>query len=318
MPDSLDATFASQDGLITRRQALAFLPDGALQRRLGRRWQVVLPGIYAMDRSPLSWRQRLRAALLYAGPESMLNDTSALRMHGLPFVPDEGLVRVLVPDSVQRLSRQFVVTKRSWRLPDRVVVAGLPVAPLHRALCEFGARHSSERESVAVLAAAVQQGRQSIGSLVDEAHAAQARGRPRLLRVLAPIEAGIRSAPEADFRTLVARSRILPTPLWNSLIELADGTRFSPDALFEDAALVHEVNGRMFHAPGEAGDDVFDAMQRRNDALVAAGFVVLHNAPRRLRDDANGVLRQVEAVYRKHSGRGLPDGVRLLRSRPAA
>ena len=314
---SLEATFARQDGLITRQQALEFLAEGAVQWRLGRHWQVVLPGVYCIERAVLSDRQRLRAALLYAGPDAMLNDATALRLHGLPFVPDEDEVRVLIPESVQRLSRQFVVTKRTWRLPESVLVDGLPSAPLCRALCEFGARHECERDSVAVIAAAVQQGRVALGELVAEARAGQSRGRPRLLRVLAPLVAGVRSAPEADFRLLVARSRVLPTPLWNSLVELPDGTRFSPDALFVDAAVVHEVNGRQYHAPHEAGEDVFDAMQRRNDALVAAGFIVLHNSPRRLRVDAGGVLRELEAVYRQHADRGMPRGIKLLRAGPA-
>ena len=316
MRGSLDETFASQDGLITRHQALGFLPDNVLRRRLGRHWQVVLPGVYSAGLAPLTDRQRVRAALLYAGPESMLSDSSSLRLHGLPFVPEDPLVYVLIPDTVQRLSRQFVVTKRSWRLPDVAVVGGLPTAPLCRSLCEFGARHESERDSLAVLAGAVQQGRVRLADLVEEAHAGQARGRPRLLRALAPLEAGVRSAPEADFRALVTRSRLLPPPLWNSLIELPDGRRFSPDALFEDAAVVHEVNGRQFHAPDEAGEDVFDAMQRRSDALVAAGFVVLHNAPRRLREEPRQVVREVEAAYRQHAGRGMPRGVKLLRTGP--
>jgi hypothetical protein len=316
MPDSLDAVFARQDGLITRQQALAFLPDNVLRTRLGRHWHVVLPGVYAFDHRPLSDRQRLRAALVYAGPESMLNDVSALHLLGIPFVPHEPDVHVLIPDTVQRLSRQFVVSKRSWRLPEPVLVDGLPTAPLHRALCEFGARHEGERDSLAVIAAAVQQRQVSLDKVVAEAHAGQARGRARLLRVLAPIESGVRSAPEADFRALVARSRVLPTPLWNSLIELPDGNRFSPDALFPDAAVVHEVNGRQFHAPDTAGEPLFDAMQRRNDALVAAGFAVLHNTPRRLRDDPNQVMRELQAAYRRHSGRGLPKGVKLLRHGP--
>jgi hypothetical protein len=318
MPDSLESWFAIQDDLITRQQALAYLSDAAIQWRLGRQWQVVLPGVYKADRSPLSEVQRLRAALLYAGPGSMLNDTSALRTLGLPYVPDEAEVRLLVSDSVQRASRQFVVTKRTWRLPTSIVVGGLSTAPLDRALCEFAARHDSERDSLAVVAAAVQQGRVRLGSLLEEAYAGQARGRPRLLRVLAPIEAGVRSAPEADFRALVARSRVLPTPLWNCLIELPDGTVVSPDALFEDAALIHEVNGRQFHAPDEAGEDLFEAMQRRHDLLAASGLSALHNSPRRVRRDGDCVLREMEEVYLRRAGRGMPAGIKILRTAPAA
>ena len=101
-------------------------------------------------------------------------------------------------------------------------------------------------------------------------------------------------------------------------IELPDGTVFSPDALFEDAALIHEVNGRQFHAADEAGEDVFEAMQRRHDLLVAAGVRALHNSPRRLRRDADSVLREVEEVYLRRAGRGMPPGVKILRTAPLA
>ncbi len=246
----------------------------------------------------------------------MLSDTSALQLHGLPFVPDEPEVRVLTPATVQRLSRQFVVTKRSSRLPEPVVVQGLPTAPLTRALCEFALRHESERDALAVLAAAVQQERVTLTTLVAEAAAGQARGKPRLQRVLQQLALGVRSAPEADFMQLVGRSRVLPAPLWNCLVQLPDGKRLSPDALFEDAALVHEVNGRRFHAPDMAGEDTFEHMQRRHDVLVAAGFVVLHNSPRRLMTDSHGLMRELETVYLRYAGRGLPAGVTLLRLGP--
>jgi hypothetical protein len=244
----------------------------------------------------------------------MLSDSAALEVYAVPFVPHDGVVRLLVPATEQPSSRDFVVIRRSARLPNAMFIAGLPTAPLVRALCEFGLRHENERESLAVLATAVQRGRVTVADLVDEANAGPSRGRPRLFRSIRPIEAGVRSAPEADFRSLIRRSRILPTPIWNGLVELPGGQRFSPDALFEDAALIHETNGRRFHSEEDAGADAFEDMQRRNDALVAAGFVVLHNSPRRILTEGAAVLREVEQSYQRHAGRGLPRGVRLLRA----
>jgi hypothetical protein len=134
-------------------------------------------------------------------------------------------------------------------------------------MCDLALREADERSSLAVAAAAVQLGRVSVSALADEAKRAAARGRPRLLRVLDALASGVRSAPEQDFRALVQSSRILPEPLWNPTLQLPDGRRVSPDALFVDAGLVHETNGRAFHA----ADDLFEDMQRRNDALVTAG-----------------------------------------------
>lgn len=311
MDDTLARLGVLQDGLITRKQALLALTPDALHHRLGRQWQVLLPGIYLMSRTATTPRQRLRAALLYAGTSAVLSDTSALDALGLPFIPDDGRVRVLVPGEVQRLSREFVVVRRTARMPDAARARDLPIAPVARALCELGLRNPDERGSIAVFAAAVQRRVVTVGELFAEAEAGPARGRPRLLRVIGPVAAGVRSAPESDFRLIVSRSRILPEPLWNPLVELADGRRFSPDALFVDAGLIHETNGREFHAAG----DQFEDMQRRNDALVAAGFAVLHNAPKRLIAEADAVLGEVERSYRLHAGRGLPHGVQLVRAR---
>ena len=316
--DELIKLINSQDGVVTRKQALRFLSPDALDHRLGRSWKVLLPGTYAAAPIATGERQRLRAALLFAGAGSMLSDTSALGLLGLPFVPVDDKVRVLVPDACKRASREFVVIRRSIRLPVPVIAGGLPVAPIHRALCELGSRHVAERESLAVFAAAVQRRLVSVAELLVEAHAGPARGRTRLLRVIAPLAAGIRSAPEADFRDLVKTSRVLPTPLWNPLIELPDGRRFSPDALFTGAGLVHETNGRAYHAPNEHGDDLFEDMQRRNDALVSAGLVVLHNSPRRIASEPSVVRHEVEQSCRRYEGRGLPTGVRIIRDGPEA
>lgn len=310
MPESLEHLFHLQDRIITRRQAIAAIGADRVDRMLGRRWQVILPGIYSSELSTLHERQRLRAALLYAGDQALLNDAAALRLHGIPFVPDDGRVRVLVPDGIQRLSRDFVVIRRTTRLPTAERREALPVVPVVRAVCELGLRHREPREVLAVVAAAVQQGRASVSDLLAEANEGPARGRPALLRAIEPVAEGVRSAPEADFKQLAERSKVLPVALWNCVLELGDGQRLSPDALFEDAALIHETNGREFHAAG----DLFEDMQRRHDRLVAAGFTVLHNTPRRLREDGAKVIAEVEECYRRLTGRGMPRGARLVTS----
>lgn len=307
VPQSLDQLLRLQDRVVTRRQATAAIGEDRVDRLLGRRWQVVLPGIYSPDLGALHERQRLRAALLYAGDQALLSDAAALRLHGVPFVPEDGRVRVLVPDGIQRLSRDFVVIRRTTRLPNAERRDGLAVVPVVRAVCEFGLRHGDPREVLAVVAAAVQQGNASVPELLREANEGPARGRPALLRAIGPVAEGVRSAPEADFKQLTARSKILPTALWNCVLELGDGQRLSPDALYEDAALIHETNGREFHAAG----DLFEDMQRRHDRLVAAGFTVLHNTPRRLREEGASVLAEVEACYRRLAGRGMPPGSRI-------
>lgn len=316
MNSSLDAFFSTQDQLITRRQALQLVTEEELRAVIGSEWPVVLPGIYASSTAPITSRQRIRAALLHAGPDAQLTDSTALMAYGVPYVPHDERVRVLVPAHVQRVSRDFVAIRRTIRPPEPRIVGGLPLVPPHRAVCELVVRHRNERDALAVAAAAVQRGLTTVAQLGEEAYAGPARGRPRLLRVIAQLEIGVRSAPEADFRNLIRTTRGLPEPLWNALLELPNGRLVSPDGLWIEAALVHEVNGRDAHDFDLAGEDQFEDMQRRADALVAAGFTVLSNTPRRIRQEGKQIGEELLACYQRDIGRGLPPGVRILRYGP--
>lgn len=305
MNPQLELFVARQNGLITRKQALTTMTQGEIAARLGRRWQVVLPGVYATFTGPLNDQHRARAALLYGGEQAMVSDLVALRLRNVKYLPDEDLVRILVPETVQRSSREFVVVRRSIRLPHAASINGIAVAPAYRALCEFGLRYSDERTLLAVASAAVQAGKVTLSQIIDEAWHGPARGRPRLLRLIEALEAGVRSTPEEDVRKIIANSDVLPSPLYNPWLTLPDGQRLSPDTLFDDAGLIHETNGRDVHA----GLDDFEQMQRRHDVLTACGFTVLHNSPRRIREHPAAVCAELESCYRQLRGRGMPAGV---------
>lgn len=239
----------------------------------------------------------------------MLTDLDALDLYGVPNLPADRFIRVLIANDVRRSSRDFMVLCRTKRLPVPRVLSGMPVAPPDRSLADFLLRHDDDREALAVAAAAVQRKTCSVEGLAFEAEGGPARGRPRLVRVINALSVGIRSLPENDFRELVRRSRVLPEPLWNCLVRLPNGSVLSPDALFEDAGVVHETNGRRYHA----AEDLFEDMQRRHDVMVAAGLIPLHNSPRRLDREGREVIKEVEACYLRHQGRGLPPGVEIIR-----
>jgi hypothetical protein len=304
-------------GILTRRQAMTCLEASEVDRRLGREWRVILPGVYATFTGELTNRHRRWAALLHAGDGSMLTDLDALRLMKVPYLPNDPFVRVLVDGAVQRASRDFVLIRRTTRLPKPRWVDGFPVAPTGRALADFVARYDDSRAAFAVAAAAVQTGRASVGDLIREAEYGPARGRPKVVRTINALNAGVRSAPEADFRALVLAQRGLPEPLWNSLIMLPGGQKISPDALFVDAGLVHETNGRDSHSLAEAGEDAFEDMQRRHDLMVTSGLTVLHNVPRRLLREGKAVIAQVVTCFNRDTGRGLPEGVVILRPGPS-
>jgi hypothetical protein len=313
-PAELTDLLRRQDALVTRRQALKWLRESEMTSRLGRRWQVVLPGLYAAQTGPLTERQRRRAAVLFAGTTAMLDDTTALAEYRVRYLPQDPLIRVLVDADVQRSSRDFVAIRRTIYLPRPVQSSErLPMAPTARALTDFALRHDRERDVRAVLASAVQRRQVSIGELLAELDIAPARGRRRLIRVLEELGDGVRSAPEGDIRRIVATSEILPKPLYNCLLQLPSGRKVSPDLLIEEAGLVHETNGREPHAE----EDDFDSMQERHDAMTAAGLTVLHNSPRLIANDRKRVLLELEQCYSRDAGKGMPPGVVILRRNAA-
>ena len=78
-----------QDGLITRRQALAAgATAGAIRHALSSgRWQVVVPRVYATFAGPIGRIHLLRAAVFHSGTESLITGAAARTMAGLRYVP---------------------------------------------------------------------------------------------------------------------------------------------------------------------------------------------------------------------------------------
>ncbi len=99
---------ARQHGVTSRAQALAsgLTPEMLRHRiRAAGPWQRILPGVYLTVTGTPTTDQRDMAALLYAGPESIIAAAAALRRHGLR-APATRAVDVLVPVGGRRGSHQ--------------------------------------------------------------------------------------------------------------------------------------------------------------------------------------------------------------------
>jgi hypothetical protein len=301
-----------QDGLITRSQALTLMTVGTLRHLLARRWTLVLPGVYAGFTGTLTERQQVRAALLYAGDDARLADVTALRRYQVRYLPEDPTVRLLIPATAHRANHGFVVVRRTHRLPRPRQIDGFPYCPPERALLEAGARLGDERTARAMISDAIQRQIADLVRLNAELRHITGRGSGVVRRAVRGVTEGARSAPELEFSELCRRDPRLPVPLLNPLLELPGGELISPDALFEEAGLVHETNGRAFHAE----EDQFEDMQARHDIMTAAGLTVLHNSPRRIREEPTRVMDEVATCFRRLAGSGLPPGVRVVRRGP--
>lgn len=139
MDDTLRRLLRRQDNVLSREQALAAgFTKSAIRHNLtaGRRWQVVVPGVYATFSGPLTERHRLRAALLHAGEPSWLTGLSVCRLWELRYLPIRiPKVEVLVLEGRRVRAVSFVDVSRTSRPPEKTWwFEGFPTVPPARAV----------------------------------------------------------------------------------------------------------------------------------------------------------------------------------------
>ena len=316
---------AAQDGLITRSQALAAgVSIGALRHavRPGGPWQRVVPGVYATFTGPLQDIHRLRTAELVVGAEGMITGPWACRRWGLRYGPDPGeTVDVLLDRRRDRGHVRFVRVIRTSHLPEprrciddarfqelrrsgpplELIFDGtvaspgvVTMAPPARAVVDtvVHARLPPDlRDTRALMCEVVQRRHATVAELRAEVDAAPRRGGALARRVITDIEAGCRSAPECELRDLVLTSPVLPEPRWNRVLPGQRG--IVPDACWQQARLVVEVDSRSYHGFGDAPQRT----EERRARYATLGWRVLPVSPARLRSEPQAVLREIEAAY---------------------
>jgi len=296
----MNRILAEQYRVIARSQVLACgMSPRALHRRIAPSgpWQRLLPGVYLTVTGSVTQEQREMAALLYAGPESLMTGTAAVRRHHLR-APGADLVDVLIPWSQKRQSTAGVRVHRTRRMPPRWYVTGkIRFAEAPRAVAD-AARSMTRFDDVrAVVCEAVQRRACFVDGLVAELEAGPSAGSSLLRAALAEVADGVRSVAEADFRVLILRSD-LPRPVFNARLIDVDGTLIAiTDAWWQEAGVAAEIDSRAYHLA--AADQ--DRTTGRHDKLTAHGILALHFSPRRVKDDPAGILREI----RQAIGKGL-------------
>lgn len=300
--DQLTRLAAVQRGLLCRQQVLeSGLSDDAVLHRIrpGGQWQRLLPGIYLTSTGEPSRDQLLMAALLYAGPVSMITGSAALPIYKIR-PPKTRVVDVLVPATRQRASRDYVAIHRTRRMPCGYTVdGGLRFAPAARTVADAARGLAVVSDVRAVVASAVQRRQCTIEELGAELADGPVRDSARLRAVLLEVIDGIRSVPEGDFRDLIRKSG-LPLPLFNPRL-FVDGEFLAiPDAFWPDAGVAAEVDSREWHfSPAD-----WENTLRRHARVSATGIIVLHITPHQLRTEPDRVLRDIAGALR--AGRPVP------------
>jgi very-short-patch-repair endonuclease len=275
-PDDLCVrTATAQYGLFSLGQARAAgLTRASLQHRLSRRrFEVILPGVYAMAGAPASFRRDLMAACLWAGPGAAVSHRAAAHLWGWDGF---GSPPVEVSTVTRKRPHSLAVTAHrvdDHLLPEIMSVAGIPVTSPRRTLLDIaGVKHPRLERA---LDQALRESVTSLGHLWLLYEQEWTRGRRgiALLRELliqrTPGEAPSHSQLEIMLSGLVRREH-LPSPARQYPVPLSSGI-VHLDFAYPGELLDIETDGYAWHMDREA----FERDRRRDNELAALGWLVL-------------------------------------------
>jgi hypothetical protein len=302
--EHLRGLLVDTEGLLTWPLASALgLSRSAVRWALRRRWRFVLPGVMVTTPGALTRRQELVAALLMAGPDSMLASLTAAEWHGVTSAAEPG-VRVLVPAARHPTSHGLVVVRRSHR-PDPAPWhrGALTIVSRPRAVVDAARDCGSADRVRALVSEAVQRRLVTPASLRHELEVGAKAG-SRIVRVaIGEVEAGSWSVAESDLFRLVTACRRLP-PMWlNPILTSPDGERLpTPDGWFDAVGLAVQMHSWRWHSsPSD-----WDATVMADGVFAEYGIPVVGVTPHALRRSPDDVLRRIERALGQLAGRPRP------------
>jgi hypothetical protein len=152
----------------------------------------------------------------------------------------------------------------------------------------------------------VQRGRCTPAELNAELADGCGRGTRLPREVLVEISDGVQSVAEADARQIAQRSG-LPAPLWNAKLYDRYGRFIAmPDAWFDGVGMAWEIDSLEFHlSPAD-----YERTLERRSAMTAAGILVLHTLPKKLRQRSDA-MDELHRTYTIAAQRPRPEVVAI-------
>jgi very-short-patch-repair endonuclease len=246
----------------------------AIEHRLGSgKWRRVLPRTF-LTGDTLTWPDRCRAALGFAGPDALLSGAAALAGTGLTSVRRPENLLVLVPADRWVRSTDWVQIRRTPRLPARALQPGPACAPVARAVADLARQLRRLDDVRALVAEVVRRERCTVEELIAELAAGPRNGSAHLRIAIEDVAGGAWSAPEARAARLL-RAAGVPRFEQNIQIDLPEGKWCYVDFLWPALRAVLEVDSDEHHSdPQDA-----DATDEKDIALESLGYSVVHRRP---------------------------------------
>ncbi|MFC3894413.1 hypothetical protein ACFOWZ_23275 [Lentzea rhizosphaerae] len=153
-----------------------------------------------------------------------------------------------------------------------------------------------------LLAEPIQNGRVTPTALLRELDAGSCRGSAAPRKVLRELIDGIRSPAESWARELALRSGF-DRMRWNQELFLSNGSHLAtPDGWLDDVGLAWEIDSYEYHFRPE---DYAKTLKRHN-RMTAAGIIVVHTVPSRLRTEPDQVVEELRGAYEQARQRPRP------------
>ena len=245
----------TQDGVagLDQLRALEISHSTAKRGLSAGRLHVALPGVYAVGHSRLSWRGKLRAAVLWGGEDAVLSHMTAATLWDL-LSSTSPKVHITVPRG-GRTSREWVRVHHTRGLEpkERAEVDGFPVTSVERTLIDIAPSVRRDRLEQAV-EQAVRMNRLDFGAF---GQSRGKRGSAALNAVIAafdPLASQTNPGIERRFLRLVRKYK-LPTPKANAPVG-----PYVVDFLWEAQKLIVELDSLEHHRRAS----VFEADRKRD------------------------------------------------------
>ncbi|ONI91170.1 hypothetical protein ALI144C_01565 [Actinosynnema sp. ALI-1.44] len=259
-------------------------------------WQQLLPGVLLLKSGQPTRRQRLKAAVLYAGPEAQITGIESLRAHGMHAFDADDL-HMLIPSNRRLSSRDYVRVERTSRMPRARNIRGISFAPPYRAAVDAARNLRDPGEQRAVLYAPMEAGLCTIDQVRAEIDAGAQRGtaalRAMLDEVLPPPLAN--TVPHSWAKRLLSDAP-LPAPEWNVPLHTNSGEPLGvADAWWDTVGLAWDF-----------GNQYDTLTRRRHEAFSRAGVMVVRTDVAELRGNADRVVLALARGYYKAANRPRP------------
>ncbi|MDQ0777244.1 hypothetical protein QF026_005710 [Streptomyces aurantiacus] len=286
--------------------------------RPGGPWQQLLPGVFLLRPGPATGEERLHAVLTYAArspvteqteqpvvpaqpgarephapgtpsapqryADAMITGLAALALHRFSSAPpllSLDRIDVLVPRLRRLRSASCVRIVRAPGMPKPMQIAGIPVAPVPRALADAVAGLTDAGAVRRLLTEAVRGGHCEPAAVVRELTQARLLSRPHVVDAVDSLLAEGRAIAEDRLYRMVTEHG-LPDPVWNVELRLPGGPPLGGlDAYWPDHAVALELDTR---TPRQDDDAMWSEYARKREHLERLGITVVHVTPKKLRD----------------------------------